>query len=294
MKMTALKHILPVLILFSFVYCKGKVDEPGDSDFRRIVSMVPSATETLFELGAGERVVGVCDQCLWPEEASVLPRLGSYLNPSTEMIMKLNPDVVFLYETQTQLAAALKERGISVIKISTESLHNLFGMIGKIGKTVEREEQAAELIKGIRAELEEIKSRRKVGKKAGVKTVVVVDRMSFALQRMFVAAGDGYVSQLIEIAGGDNCFGIMNVRYPMVSFEAVAACRPDVIIDIRPEGECDEEGKKRGEALWMDSGIMEPGGTVKKVAVIGPSPVTVPGPRVAESVKILYNLIHGE
>jgi iron complex transport system substrate-binding protein len=285
-----------LLALFSLWQCRGKGNAGPVKRGRaeRIVSMVPSATETLFELGVGGRVIAVCDQCRWPEAAARLPKVGSYLNPSTETILKLEPDLVLLYETQGQLRAALESRGIPVLAVLTENLEDLYGSIEKIGAAVGRGPRAAELVAGIRAEMGEIEARLKLAGREKVRTVVVVDRMPAALQRIFVAAGGSYVGQLVAAAGGDNCFKDMKERYPMVSFEAIAACRPEVVIDIRPASGLSEVNRKNAETLWKQSGIVCPEGTVKKIAVIGPDPVTVPGPRAGESVAILYGLIRHE
>jgi ABC-type Fe3+-hydroxamate transport system substrate-binding protein len=250
----------------------------------RIVSMVPSATETLFELGAGDRVIAVCDQCRWPEAAARLPKVGSYLNPSTETILKLEPDLVFIYETQGQLRAALESRGIPVLAVLTEDLEDLYGAVG-------RGPRAAELVAGIRARMGEIEAKLELAGRGKVRTVVVVDRMPASLQRIFVAAGGSYVGQLATAAGGDNCFKDMKERYPMVAFEAIVACRPEVVIDVRPASGLTEANKKSAETLWKQSGIIYPEGPVRKIAIIGPDPVTVPGPRAGESVAILYDLI---
>jgi len=273
--------------------CRGRV-EPSKGKPGRIVSMVPSATETLFAIGAGGSVVGVCDQCRWPEEASALPGAGSYLNPSVETILGLEPDLVILYGTQGQLAASLGESGIPVLKILTENLEDLPASILLVGKAVGRVEEAGVLVERIRGDLEALKA--KAGK-AGTKrpkTVVVVDRIPSGLQRLFVAAGNGYVSSLVEMAGGENCFRSMTAGYPMVSLEAIAACRPDIVIDIRPEDELAGDRKERALAMWKEAGLLAPGETPVRVELIGPSPVTIPGPRVAESVGILQAIIEGK
>ena len=63
---------------------------------RRIVSTSPSITETLFDLGAGDRVVGVSDYCHFPPQATTRPRIGSYLHPNAEVIARLKPDLVII------------------------------------------------------------------------------------------------------------------------------------------------------------------------------------------------------
>ncbi|MFH1437621.1 MAG: helical backbone metal receptor [Pseudomonadota bacterium] len=296
---TAAKILVFILIMTALCGCRGKSGMPGgdggakNNKEPRYVSMVPSTTEILFELGEGHRVVGVCDQCLWPEPAAGLTKLGSYLNPSTEMMLKLKPDIAFLYKTQSHLVTALEERGIQVVRVRTENLEDLYKTIGAIGQATGRSERAAAMIDTIKAQLEKIAEATASGS-GRVKTVVVADRMPFSLQRIFVATDENYLGQLVDIAGGDNCFEEMKVWYPMVAFEAIAACRPEVIIDLRPATQCTDEGIEKAEALWKASGIVYPEGTAKIIKVLGTDPVTVPGPRVVESANIFYGIIHGE
>ena len=259
----------------------------------RIVCLTEETVEALYLMGRDSLIAGVTGYAVRPARVrKEKPRVAAFTSVNTDKILALEPDLVLLYRTQTQLAAALKERGIEVLQILTENLDDLYGAVMEIGRAVGKEDRAAGLVADMKAGLADVEKKAK--EKGRVKTVLVVDRMGFGLQRLFVAAGQSYMSQLVDKAGGDNCFKSMDARYPMVSLEAVAACRPDVIIDIRPEGEDTEEGKKRGAALWKASGVVYPDGPAKRVEVIGPNPVTVPGPRAARSAEILYELLFGE
>src|SRR5690242_12775249 len=60
----------------------------------RIVSLAPSITEIVFALGAGDRIVGACAQCNFPDAASRIPRVGGYLVPSVEAVLATRPDIV--------------------------------------------------------------------------------------------------------------------------------------------------------------------------------------------------------
>ncbi|WP_322800617.1 helical backbone metal receptor [Thermoflexus sp.] len=83
---------------------------------RRIVSLVPSLTETLFDLGLGDRVVGRTDYCIHPAEARSVPSVGGTKNPDLDRILALRPDVVFVNveENREADARALAARGIPV------------------------------------------------------------------------------------------------------------------------------------------------------------------------------------
>src|SRR5262249_40036148 len=70
---------------------------------KRIVSLVPATTEMLFAMGVGDRIVGVGNYDRFPPEVSRLPRVGGLVDPDTERILALRPDLVVLYATQVEL-----------------------------------------------------------------------------------------------------------------------------------------------------------------------------------------------
>jgi ABC-type Fe3+-hydroxamate transport system substrate-binding protein len=85
---------------------------------RRVVSLVPSITESLFELGVGDAVVGITDFCIYPAaELSALPRIGGTKNPRVADIIALQPDLVFANQEENTPAAvnALRDAGIEVV-----------------------------------------------------------------------------------------------------------------------------------------------------------------------------------
>ena len=72
---------------------------------RRVVSLVPNVTEMLFAVGAGSQVVGVSSYDDFPPETKALPRVGALLDPDTERIFSLRPDLVVVYGSQTEMKA---------------------------------------------------------------------------------------------------------------------------------------------------------------------------------------------
>ncbi|WP_376790981.1 helical backbone metal receptor [Thermoflexus sp.] len=87
-----------------------------DRPLRRVVSLVPSLTETLFDMGLGDRVVGRTDYCVHPAEAQAIPSVGGTKNPDLARIFALRPDVVFVNveENRKADALAIAARGIPV------------------------------------------------------------------------------------------------------------------------------------------------------------------------------------
>lgn len=85
---------------------------------RRVVSLVPSITESLFDLGVGDAVVGITDFCIYPEaELRALPRIGGTKNPRVDEIVALKPDLVFANQEENTPATvnALRVAGVEVI-----------------------------------------------------------------------------------------------------------------------------------------------------------------------------------
>jgi hypothetical protein len=74
------------------------------------VSLVPAVTEMLFAVGAGTQVVGVSSYDHFPPEVEKLPKVGALIDPDTERILSLRPDLVVVYGSQTDTEARFKRR----------------------------------------------------------------------------------------------------------------------------------------------------------------------------------------
>ena len=104
----------------------------GKAPPERIVSVVPSVTETLFALGLGDRVVGVSDYCKYPPEVNRLPRLGGLYNPNIERIVELRPDLAVLLREHHELAEKLARAGIGTLTVDHASVAGILDSFEKI------------------------------------------------------------------------------------------------------------------------------------------------------------------
>ncbi|HNT28447.1 MAG TPA: helical backbone metal receptor, partial [bacterium] len=96
-----------LLIFFFFFACSHHDTPPPAAPCSRIVSLAPSVTETLFELGLGSRLVGVTRYCTWPPEALKIPKIGGWHDPSLEAVIGVRPDTVLHLPEQNGIAAKL-------------------------------------------------------------------------------------------------------------------------------------------------------------------------------------------
>src|SRR5205823_1097262 len=82
------------------------------AESRRIISIIPSTTEMLFAMGAGDRVIAVGTYDRYPPETQKLPRVGALIDPNVEQILQMRPDLVVVYGTQTELKRRLERANI--------------------------------------------------------------------------------------------------------------------------------------------------------------------------------------
>ena len=183
---------------------------------RRVISLVPSITETLFDLGAGDAVVGITDFCIFPPNLA-LPRLGGTKNPRVDEIRALEPDLVHMnLEENLRRHADAIETFAPLFVSEPKSVDDVAALIVELGALHGRRERGHELVERLDEE------RASLPKRA----------FTFACpiwkNPWMWCGGDTYVSRLVETAGGTNVLGD-RLRYPHVELQDVLALQPEVV-----------------------------------------------------------------
>jgi iron complex transport system substrate-binding protein len=252
----------------------------------RIVSTFPSITETVFALGAGNRLVGVSDYCRYPEAALALPKVGGYLKPNLEKIALLRPDLVLIRETAATTATGLNALGIHYVQIEIGSLADVYSMIRDIGVAIGASANAHELNAKIQSRLAAM--RTETASKPRPTVLIVVGHTPGLLTNLVGAGPSTYLSELLEIAGGRNTMPASAIAYPRISLETIVRLNPDVILDISTMGESAsaEAQEARLRDPWLSLHELT---AVRSGRVFGLSsdPLATPGPRVVESVELI-------
>ena len=183
---------------------------------RRVVSLVPSITETLFELGAGDAVVGITDFCIFPEGLK-RPRVGGTKNPRLDEIRTLAPDLVHMnFEENLRRHADAIETFAPLFVTEPKSVADVVALIGTLGALHGREARAAELGDAIEQECSTLP-----------RTAFTFACPIWKAPWMW-CGGDTYVSNLVAAAGGTNVLAD-HLRYPALALADVLALVPDVI-----------------------------------------------------------------
>jgi iron complex transport system substrate-binding protein len=218
-------HLLALgLVLGSLAACRPAGGEVARA--ARIVSLNPTTTELLFALGAGPRLVGRSDACDYPPLAAGVPSLGGGFPPSVEAVVGARPDLVVLYQSSGNAAAAaqLQELGIRVLRIRTDRLADVARAARLLGEAVglaAAGDSIADLLET------ELASERAAGSAVPGRTPVLL----LAWDQPIIALGAGsFASELLELAGGRNVFADVSAPSVPVSLEAIAARRPEVVL----------------------------------------------------------------
>ena len=194
----------------------------------RIVCLTEETVETLYLLGEQDRIVGISGYVVRPPQARrEKPRVSAFTSANIEKILALAPDLVLTFsDLQADIAAALIRRGLAVHAFNQRSVAGILDMIGMLGALVEASERAEELVGTLEARLAEARKRADNLKKR--------PRVFFEEWDDPLISGIGWVSELVEIAGGIDIFADCRnqsaAKDRVVTSEEVVAREPDLII----------------------------------------------------------------
>jgi iron complex transport system substrate-binding protein len=261
----------------------------GDKAARRIISMAPNITETIFALGFGDRVVGVTDFCVYPPQAKELPKVGGFFNPNLERLAALQPDLVILQGRHDKVDRFCAGRHIAAFHVNMDSLSTIYSGIRDLGEVLGAHVQAQVLCTAIRNELEAV--RADVSGRDKKKVFVSLGRAMGSMANLYTVGGTSFLSEVLEIAGGENIFRDVTQPYPEASKESLIKRAPDVILEMRPGETLSPEDRRRIIAEWQIFRNI-PAVSHGDIQVVTEDFVLVPGPRVAAIAKILAEALH--
>ena len=241
-----------------------RLEEPA----RRIVSLVPSATQTLREMGAADRLVGRTDfdTGAW---AAALPSVGGGLEPNLEAIVALRPDLVvrFAGSQDRRTPARLDDLGIPHVAVRPDKVEDVLEAIRMLGAATRLEEEASSLVTEIQSGLARVQ---------GMVEALPRRRVAYVLGGTppWVAGPGTYIHELVTLAGGDNVFSDLDDLYAAVS---------------------PEEVRSRDIQIVLVSGVDAFDASLApdaRIEVVDAS-IEIPGPDLVAAALRLAELIHG-
>ncbi|MBM4033727.1 MAG: cobalamin-binding protein [Planctomycetes bacterium] len=251
--------------------------------------MAPSVVEFLFALGAGERVVGVGDYCFHPPEAKLLPRIGGEYNPNFERILALKPDLLIAQGRAEKLEDFCRRNAVPILRVNTDTLATLRSGLHELGRAVGLEAEADRLAARIQTELAAVASR--VAGRPRPKVFLCMSHSPGSLRGLSTAHGASLLSELLDIAGGQNVLGDVPLSYPPVSKDQLLERQPDAILDLHPGEELSDEARRLLLADWAAMASL-PAVRSGRVHLLTDDSLLVPGPRVPAVARRLAQVLH--
>jgi iron complex transport system substrate-binding protein len=249
----------------------------------RIVSLAPATTEMLFAIGVGNKVVGVTSYCDYPPLTKNLPKVGGFINPSLENIVKLKPDLIIAMRgNPLSLLQRLEKIGYPVFAVNPKSISDILKGMEKLGELTGSRE-AKRVVESLRMRLEGIKKE--------VERIPYERRPKVMIELwdnpLIVFGKNSIGDEVIELAGGRN---IMEgkIAYPQISLETLIEKQPDVIILAHMTKVQDPLKEVKRRANWDKLRAVREG----NVYAIDADIIDRPGPRLTQAVELLHKILY--
>lgn len=254
---------------------------------KRIVSLAPSNTELLYEVGAGAQVIGRDDFSDFPVEVKALPSVGGSMgNYDLNAIAALKPDLILAAQINTpEQVKSLENMGLTVFYLNNpEHMVGLYENMKAVGTLTGKTDQAASLVESLQLRIKTI-----VDKLPAITThyKVYYELDATDPTTPFTAGPGSYINTLLEIAGDQNIGAALKVPFGTISSEEVIKQNPDFIL--------------LGDAAFgvtIESVEQRPGWSAinavknKNVYVFDNNVVSRPTARIVDAIEMLARLIH--
>ncbi len=252
---------------------------------QRIVSLAPSLTETIYALGAEDRLVGDTDFCDFPAAARNKPKVGGAVNPSLEEIVALRPDLVLVTKSinRRETVSALERLGIPAYATDPHTVADVLSSTARLGEILRIPGAGRALALELRRRLDDLRLRLSASSPRRVLFVVWTAPLISVGQKTFIA-------DAIRDAGGVSVVDA-GEDWPQVNLEEVVKLRPEFLVFASAHS---ENAEREFSALaekpgWRDLDAVRN----HRLAVISEA-VNRPAPRLVAAIEELARQLHPE
>jgi iron complex transport system substrate-binding protein len=249
---------------------------------KRIVCLAPSATEFVFALGAGSRVVGVSRFADHPAAVRGLPRVGGFIDPNLEKIIELRPDLVIAVTNAAVLPVLLRlsKFKIPVLAVPGNSFADTFHAGLSIAKALGKksETRAKVMLREMKRDIENLSGQAQARKKWKVAFV-------YGHQPLVLAGPGSFADTILGLLNAEN---IVKIRksYPSYSLEQVLIDAPEVILDGVPSS----HGASRRALDWSKFRSI-PAVKTGRVHSLDAMSIFRAGPRIVEAMRMIDRVL---
>ncbi|WP_448546612.1 cobalamin-binding protein [Thalassotalea fusca] len=234
------KFIIKLLLLIAFVPVVtvqanaplAATEDKATTSVKRIVVLAPHIVEMLYEIDAGDLIVGTTDHSDYPEAALAIPRIGNYAKLNIEHVLSLAPDVVLAWKSgnPSDDVEKLRQLGLKIIYSQPDALEDVAKELRLFGELVGHQQKAEKVAKAFENELARLRQRYQ-GKKP------VSAFYELWSRPLTSVAGEAWPQQQLSVCGIDNPFIHSATDYPQLNIEQVVLAAPQIIIQPGAHGD---------------------------------------------------------
>lgn len=244
--------------------------------YERIISTVPSLTESLVGLGLSKQIVGVSRYCTFSISECNKPKVGSSIDINYEKILELRPDVVILSSSSKKESINnLRKLKIKVLTFRHERAGDVISTLEMMGRIFKKEKESKKMISTIR---DDFKS--SLGSFKDIKVFLVIGSSikDGEVVSAHVAGSKNFYNDLFEEMGIDNIYSSSNISFPQLDRERLLMSNADYVIQLfeNNDSEYISKAKKSWEKLFSKTKK-----STKYISLVG-NYLYIPGPRIGQ------------
>ena len=194
----------------------------------RVICLMPTVTDTVYALGAGDDVVAISDYTKYPAAALKKPSVGDLIKPSIEIILSLHPDLVIGMQPKgpMEVTDQLERAGIPIFLVSPHGIAGILHSVQSIGTAMNRTPEADALVHSLQQRVDAVKSRTQGLPAPRVFMPVWYDPITTIGKKAFI-------TEIIAAAGGRSVTDDLPTEWPQISMEVVLERAPDALLLVR-------------------------------------------------------------
>lgn len=247
---------------------------------QRIISLSPHITETLFAVGAGDRIVATVQFSNYPEAASAIPVIGSFSEISYESLLSLDPDLVIVWASGNgeEIIARIRSLGLTVYLDEPRQIEDVARSLRRFGVLTANEDIAGRAAEDFLNRLAILRARELAGEPVRVFYEVWNEPLT-------TLNGEHLVSDIIRLCGGENVFSDAIPLAPVISTESVLAADPQLIV---------VSGMDEERPEWLDEWRQWPGLTaaeINQLRFIPPDLLQRNAPRIIQGAEMMCEYV---
>lgn len=255
-------------------------------EYKRIVSLIPSNTEILYELGLGDKVIGVSTVDDYPKEVDKKKKFDAF-KLDTEALIKAKPDLILAHEsnkaTQEKDLKKLSDAGVKVVYIDeANTIDEMYSTFKQVGKVTGKEREAQHLVKRVKHDIDEVKN--SIPKDQQGKNVF----MEISSQPdIYTAGSNTFYDDMLKTIKAKNIYHDQK-GWIKTDKESILKLNPDVMIDTSGQKESDYQKQNNNRDGFNEINAVKKG----HVYALNADLISRPGPRLAEGLKELANKVY--